>query len=44
MIEIGVIDDSETFAIFALFDKWEKEPDKLTPIERIALRGFGADI
>ena len=39
-----VIDDSEEFAIFALFDKWEKHPDMLTIIERIALQGFGADI
>ena len=44
MIELGIIDDSETFAIFALFDKLEKDPDKLTPIERIALQSFGIEI
>jgi hypothetical protein len=43
-IEVGHIDDSEEFAIFALFDKWENNPEDLTPIDRIALRGFGIKI
>lgn len=43
-IEVGVIDDSAEFAIFALFDKLEKYPEKLTPIEKVALQGFSIEI
>jgi hypothetical protein len=44
MEEKGIKDDTEMFTIFALFDKLEKHPDKLTPIERLALEGFGIEI
>lgn len=43
-IEEGIKDDTEFFAVFELFDKLEKHPDKLTPIEIIALQGLGAVI
>lgn len=44
MEEKGIKDDTETFAMFALFDKLKKRPLELTEIERLALQRLGIEI